>query len=116
MKAFEIGDIFESIESGLRGKIKAISFNSIHQVNEYVVNWDSDPSRDWSYPCEECDSAWRLVSRTFYLKSTQAIDFVPIKIDTSGPVKVQCNGHHSWIEVGFNFTKEVCRHCDQEKK
>lgn len=113
---FQIGDNFRVIENGLLGQIIATSFNSMHQQSEYVVKW-THHAREESYPVDECDPCWELESRTVYIKIPQAIDFImtDIKIDTSGPIKVQCNGHHTWVEVGFHFTKEVCKYCDIEK-
>jgi len=115
MRKFQPGDTYEAIETGAQGTIKAISFNSILQQEEYVIEWSDRPGQEWSYACEECDPDWRLLSRTAYVKSNQPINNFEIKINSNGPFKVECNGHHHWIEVGFNFTKQVCKHCDQEK-
>lgn len=31
---------------------------------------------------------------------------------------IECpqGGQHQWIDVGFRFTKEVCKHCDTPKQ
>jgi len=111
---FQVGDEFRVIENGLTGKIVGTSFNSVFQQQEYVVKWPQHP-REESYPVDECDPCWELTSRTAYIKVPQSIDFIPMDIKVSGPIKVECNGHHTWVEVGFHFTKEVCRYCDIEK-
>lgn len=116
MKKFQAGDTFIAVVTGVQGKVKAVSFNSIHQVEEYIVQWRDRPGEEFAYSCEECDSEWRLLQRPPQYVGWMAQDSHDIKIQTGGPVKVQCNGHHHWIEIGFNFTKEVCKYCDTEKK
>lgn len=111
---FQKHDIFRVSQNGLQGEIVDISFNSIHQENEYIVKWDHH-GRYESYPTNECDPVWELVSRTSYIKGNQSIEFTPIEITMSNSVKVECNGYHTWIDVGFHFTKEVCKHCNVEK-
>ncbi len=111
---FQAGDSFEVKENSLKGTIKGICFNSILQCTDYVVQWEGRQTEE-TYPVDECDPIWELTSRNIFIKVPQALDFIPITIDTSGPITVNCNGHHTWVEVGFHFTKMVCKYCDVEQ-
>ena len=114
---FKAGDSFRVIENNLIGKIVGISFNSVYQQEEYVVKWPN-LSYEQTYPVDECDSIWELEPCPVvdvYMKLPTALNHIEIKIDMSGPVKVQCNGHHTWVDIGFQFTKQVCKYCDVEK-
>lgn len=116
---FKPGDRFYVKENGLKGMIVTTSFNSIHQVSEYIVLWESR-SQEESYSIDDCDPLWEMdkqcpMVQAVTMRLPQALDSIPIIINTSGPIKVVCNGHHTWVEVGFHFTKMVCKYCDTEQ-
>ena len=114
---FKAGDNIRVIENNLLGKIVGISFNSINQCDEYVVKWPHHQYEE-SYPVDECDSIWALepcpVVDT-YIKLPKPIDFIQFDFKVTGPVKVECNGYHTWIDVGFHHSKFVCKYCDVKR-
>lgn len=118
---FKVGDRFkvkeEYSELQMTGTVTGTSFNSIHQTDEYVVLWDTNRTVPETYSVDECDRMWNYECPVVTIRASHGIDFLVtnITIDTVGPVKIQCNGHHQWVEVGFHFTKEVCKHCDVER-
>jgi hypothetical protein len=123
---FTPGERFFVIENGLKGTV--VGFEHLDGKDWYYVDWDESKSGVQLYEVSECDpiwehecpvvqSQWRRVGNTIEItvKSPQPIEFIPIEIDMS-KLKVECNGHHTWVNVGFHFTKEVCRYCDVERK
>ena len=114
---FKAGDNFKVIDSGLLGKIVGTTWNSMHQCEEYIVKW-SHHKYEETYPVDECDPIWELepcpVVNSF-LTIQNAINSIPIEIKMDGPIKVQCNGFHTWIDVGFHHSKFVCKYCDVKR-
>lgn len=59
---FRPKDRFFHKETHEVGTIKAISFNSIHQVWEYYVSWDCKPKEEVGYEAHVGDSKWEVVT------------------------------------------------------
>ena len=126
---FQVKDRFRVIENGLEGIISATSFNSIYQETEYYVTWDSFPNKgQCSYMASEVDSMWEKIAKIKEMFKTANAGSGYISQDTHLPEgspwindnsdfkmpKIECD--HKWVEVGFNHTKIVCKHCDVEQK
>jgi len=121
---FQVGDRFkvkdEFSELGMTGLISGTSFNSIYQRDEYVVRWDNSPLSENTYSTDECDRMWDHECPVVGFRASQGIDFIPMSITIGGidytKEQIMCNAYnHDWVEVGFHFTKTVCKRCDVEK-
>lgn len=114
---FKTGDNFRVIENGLLGEIMGISFNSIYQCEEYIVQWAHTPGKHETYPVDECDLIWELEPCpvvNVYVKLNKPVDFIEFKgIPTWVGENKNCN--HEWVDVGFHHSKIVCKHCPEVK-
>ena len=110
---------FYVIESGLKGKIIAISFNSIYQQEEYVVEWNHESGIHQTYEINECDPIWEHdvacpVVDTYNVMVKNAVNSIPIS--TIINPEIMCNAYnHDWVDVGFHHSKIVCKVCDRVK-
>ncbi len=140
MNKFKAGDRFET-SKGHVGTIIKIGWNSILGEDEYVVTWDHMPqSGECSYISSEAESDWKPIrkvvvgSKAVLKFRGQPFGFAEVKdfkIDypagsieeiTEHPKEVsfECsvvrNGcNHEWVDVGFSYSKMVCKKCDKEK-
>ena len=120
---FKQGDRFkvkdEYSELGMTGTVTGTSFNSIYQRDEYVVLWDTNKLSPETYSMEECDRMWnhecpvvgQVDSRPYWIKEMAKESAAKPETST-----VMCQAYgHEWIEVGFQFTKTICKRCDVSK-
>lgn len=129
--AFKSGDRFRSKDTGLEGFIEAVSFNSVFQYYEYYVRWDGFPNQTHIYICDQVDTIWeKIPNNTVPILSSgrkpsdlSFEDFrgvadwhAPEYDPTPAETKPNCNSGHTWVDVGFSFSKIVCKYCDLEKK
>lgn len=105
---FSAGDRFE-VQSSYdpnfkqRGTVKSISFNSIHQDWEYVVEWDHTPG-EHGYECIEAERLWE---KSFDAKPINSAYTFHTVENTSD----ECT--HQWAQyVGFTDFYEYCKKCD----
>jgi len=124
MAKFDNGDRFEVKTNGLKGTIKYVirDYTDYGMVEEYEVKWDSfSQSFRNSYMADDVDDLWDKIADikndTYsQLYADDAKSNLPYGIYGVMPgdnVKKDCE--HKWVEVGFQFTKMVCYHCDKEK-
>lgn len=127
MYKFQPNDQFEVKENGLRGLISAVSFNSIHQEEEYYVIWDAFPDKgEICYMAADVGDLWAKIGEIAdatedwngYLpngvyKVDESYSEKCKKVEPEGMKTKECE--HKWVEVGFTHTKEVCKFCDTEK-
>lgn len=125
---FESGDRFRVKERGHTGKV--IRTMGLFDANGNCVNgsygvvWDSFPNSGICYyDMSDVKDTWEKVSDSQQI----GVDYVPanvndrlptgmypfIGIDPAFAPKPECD--HKWVEVGFTFSKIVCKHCDKEK-
>jgi len=131
---FKSGDRIRVIENGFTARIKAISFNSIYQQEEYYVTWDNDPKQDVGYPVDECDPIWELECPVVAAYQTgSGVITLPtamppglaywLKVGGKGemtimhePDKVKTGCDHQWAEyTGLMESYKYCKHCDEKK-
>lgn len=120
---FDIGDRILVPSNGFTAVIVAISYSTA-TGHEYRVIWDHTPNAEYSYIASDVDNQWQLLGKNYFHANVvtlpAGVEYIPleVKIDSSieaNSIKVQCNGHHTWIDVGFHHSKMVCKYCDQEK-
>jgi hypothetical protein len=71
-------DRFVVSDSGLEGTVRDVSFNSIKQEDEYIVEWDSQPGRLCGYSVIDVEPIW---------------NYYPIKTKPlTGSPKISING------------------------
>ena len=124
---FNTGDRFKVIASGLRGRIANAGFCSIFRLEEYTVVWDSSPHMRTVYLANDCDDLWDFdVCPVIETNLPQGNDpffrmYGGDQEDRStpkaqAPEEENCHIHgHKWVEVGFHFTKTICKRCDKEQ-
>jgi len=128
MSKFKANDRIAAIENGFQATVLAVSFNSIHQEDEYYIMWDNFLYKGvCCYNASEADDLWKKIGQVSHEVSrgyvNQDPDFLPpghnvvTSVNGYGPGMTkkpeQCE--HKWVEVGFQHTKTVCYHCDMEK-
>lgn len=145
MKEFKKGDRFKyNSYSGIQtGTINAVSFNSIQQEWEYYVTYDG-PLSYMGVVCHTVDSVgnlWEEIDKIADANDQSPPDLpiglkgfldqqgIPEMVNTDagdvtwqyktihlGPDYSKSGCDHKWVDVGFSFTKVVCKHCNMEQK
>lgn len=117
---FKIYDTICSKSSGNIATIVAISFNSIYQTDEYVVEWAHSPGIKQSYSFDDAHSSWKLSPQLTSTKTPvqRLMDALNAgttvwKTPTFGDANA-CD--HKWTKyVGFNTSYQFCQKCDEKK-
>lgn len=129
---FQIGDKFttpNSITGKIVGTQRKYGYDANYNrtlIHEYVVFWDhmSVPKQPFVYEAVEAERIWSPVlapGQTYQgqwqnLSMSQDInptDFLGVPKLNSENSTQECN--HEFVDVGFHWSKIVCKHCDKEK-
>lgn len=116
MAKFVSGDRFLVSQSGAMGTVESLSYNALYGYTEYFVRWDSSPSHMGSFVAHEVDSLWEKIETD--LKNSGILPTGNYNVGSIYTEKEDYNcfrDGHAWVDVGFHFTKIVCKHCDKEK-
>lgn len=123
---FQPGDYFKVKDPTLvdekKGLIKSITFNSVHQDWEYVVNWDHLLG-DHSYECVGAENMWEKITSVNSVQNlsssmeevssrlTQSFD----ELSKNLPNNQECA--HQWkLYHGFSDEYEYCVRCDLKRR
>jgi hypothetical protein len=117
---FSVGDRIRVISNGSLGKIIATDFDITTRQPEYVVLWESGKTNQ--YPTDDCDRIWELDPQAPLPQGWGATqgwhgtDFSLMGKEDKGGKQAACNYFdHEWVDVGFSFTKLVCKKCNVDK-
>lgn len=137
-KKFQVGEkIFDNSKG--EGEVVGYEYNHLFGDEEYVVKWSRDGKEEcveqiladktWSYIIDEPISLYTPPKdklplpksmqlsingnkiKPFYQSGIQSIN-VNVKVSD---IKFECSHKHQ-IDVGFMFTKMVCKDCNKEIK
>ena len=108
MSKFQKGDRFRVKKNGFTGTVDCIDYNSTYGENDIYVQWDHFlPNKLNMYSERDAMLDWDKIENSLPRGFT-------INEAAFGDTAKECL--HSWIEVGFMFSKVVCKNCDMEKK
>jgi hypothetical protein len=124
-KKFQVGEkIFDNSKG--EGEVVGYEYNHLFGDEEYVVKWSRDGKEEnveqviadqiWSYIIEEPVSPFTPPSEVPKLPKSLASAFgfkIKMKLED---IKVAPCEHKHQIDVGFVFTKMVCKDCNIEIK
>lgn len=106
---FQPGDRFKvvdlnSLNFNMKGTVRSITFNSVHQDWEYVVHWDNSAQED-SHECVAADRSW---DHDLSMNDSFSL------FNFNNGFSSQCN--HDWrLYKGFLEDYEYCAVCDIKK-
>lgn len=101
MAKFKAGDKFKAKDTGHTGTVQGVSYDYSSNTDDYRIEWDHVPGVHY-YQAHDVDTDWEKIISLPTGASPYTWDY-----------KVGCD--HEWVDVGFHFTKMVCKKCDKDK-
>lgn len=106
MAKFKAGDRIRVIDNDKTGEILEVDYDWITHQDEYTVIWDAFMhTGSCIYPSRAADVAWEL--------ETPRSGVTRLSAGSNSIMNQGCQ--HEWVDIGFNFSKIICKKCDIAK-
>lgn len=110
MSVFKKGDRFKVKKNDLTGTIEDVCYNPTYGEYDYSVSWDHMlPHHLYSYSERDGLLDWdKIQDSPHSLPKGLTIN------EVGDVVREGCE--HKWVDVGFSYSKMVCKTCNAEQK